>query len=247
MQTRVKTFICVLCILPFLLCAAPHTEGFRIPERLVFDLSWTGIRAGTATMEIRNDRDEIRVISTALSAQWVSAFYPVEDRVESVLVKGQNFFIGLPRLYRVNIREGRHRRSKEVTFEHSREKAVFQDHLKGEKGEMAIGKNTLDPLSGFYYIRMLKMEVGKPLSVNLFDSKKVWDVEVQVLRKERIDTVLGAVDTIVIRPVLKSEGIFSRKGDMFIWLTDDARRLPVRMQTKVAVGYVTATLVSGVY
>jgi hypothetical protein len=46
---------------------------------------------------------------------------------------------------------------------------------------------------------------------------------------------------------MKSEGIFNRKGDMYIWLTDDQRRIPVRMQTKVAVGSITATLVSGTY
>jgi len=44
------------------------------------------------------------------------------------------------------------------------------------------------------------------------------------------------VDTIVVKPLMKSEGIFNRKGDMFIWLTDDQKRTPVRMQTKVAVG-----------
>ena len=42
---------------------------------------------------------------------------------------------------------------------------------------------------------------------------------------------------------MKSEGIFYRKGDIFIWLTDDVKHIPVKMQTKVAVGSITATLV----
>jgi hypothetical protein len=46
---------------------------------------------------------------------------------------------------------------------------------------------------------------------------------------------------------MKSEGIFNRKGDMYIWLTDDLKRIPVKMQTKVAVGSITATLVGGIY
>jgi len=50
---------------------------------------------------------------------------------------------------------------------------------------------------------------------------------VQVVKKEEIETGFGTFKTILIRPVLQSEGIFSRKGDILIWLTDDAKRLPV--------------------
>jgi len=89
MYTHGRFFVCVLCILQVLFFTVPQSEGFGIPERLVYDLSWTGIKAGTATMEIRNDRDEMHIISTAFSAKWISAFYPVEDRVESVMEIGR--------------------------------------------------------------------------------------------------------------------------------------------------------------
>jgi hypothetical protein len=46
---------------------------------------------------------------------------------------------------------------------------------------------------------------------------------------------------------LKSEGIFFSKGDIFIWLTDDMNHIPVKVETKVAVGYVKATLIDGMY
>jgi len=66
-----------------------------------------------------------------------------------------------------------------------------------------------------------------------------------VLRKEKIKTSLGTFDTIVIKPLMQSEGIIDKKGEMFIWLTDDNRLLPVKMKTKVKIGSVTATLVGG--
>jgi hypothetical protein len=47
----------------------------------------------------------------------------------------------------------------------------------------------------------------------------------------------------VIKPLMKSEGIFYRKGDIIIWLTDDMKRIPVMVQTKVKIGHITATLV----
>jgi hypothetical protein len=113
--------------------------------------------------------------------------------------------------------------------------------------DVEIRDKTFDPLSSFYYIRTLKPQVGRSVYVEVLDNKKLWNVEVQIIRRERVSTRLGDFDTIVIKPLLKSEGIFNRRGDMYIWLTDDDRHVPVKLQTKVALGRVTATLTGGNY
>jgi hypothetical protein len=223
-------------------------SAFIIPEKLVYDLTWTGVKAGTAVLELVNDKDTIRVISTANSAPWVSVFYTVDDRVETILVKDKSkIFVGQPKNYRLKIREGRHRRDKEIVFDQAGHRAVFIDHLGKDRKEFVIQEDVFDPLSVLYYVRTMKLTVGKSVYVDIFDSKKLWNVEVQVLRKERISTIFGYTDTFVVKPLMKSEGIFNRKGEMFIWLTDDQKRIPVKMQTKVAVGAITATLTGGVY
>lgn len=226
----------------------PLAMSFNIPEKLVYDLTWAGIKAGTATLEIINEKDSIRIISTARSVDWVSVFYTVDDRIETRLVKRESpFFAGLPQNYRVRIREGRHRRDKEVIFDHQRLKATYIDYLNNKKRNVDIQADTFDPLSSFYYIRTLNIKVGTSVFVDVFDSKRIWNVEVQILRKEKIETKLGVFNTIVIKPLMKSEGIFNRKGDMYIWLTDDQKRIPVKFRTKVVIGHVTAILVGGNY
>lgn len=237
----------VLTALFFFLC--PLTaEPFSIPEKLVYDLTWTGVKAGTATLEIINDKDALKIISTAHSADWVSLFYTVDDRIESRLSRAETkSIVGSPQNYRIKTREGSHRRDNEVIFDIEKRKALFINHLEGKQKEVDIEENTFDPLSCLYYVRILKLETGKSVFVNIFDSKKMWNVEVQVLRKEIIKTSLGSFNTVVIKPLMKSEGIFNRKGDMYIWLTDDEKHIPVKMQSKVAVGSITATLVSGTY
>ena len=223
-------------------------EPFSIPEKLVYDLTWTGVKAGTATLEITNNKDLINIVSTARSADWVSVFYTVEDRVESRLFKTQTkSIIGLPQNYRIKTREGTHRRDNEIVFDVENLKASFINHIDGKTKEADIEEDTFDPLSCFYYVRTLKLEAGKSVFVNMFDSKKMWNVEIQVLRKEKIKTPLGSFNAVVIKPLIKSEGIFNRKGDMYIWLTDDPKHIPVKMQTKVAVGNIVATLVGGSY
>jgi hypothetical protein len=248
---RMKNYIYSIIFAVFffaLACSASAVGAFRVPENLTYDLTWTGIKAGTATLEIIQNSDTMHIVSTAKSADWISLFYTVDDRVESVLLNAHpTSHIGQPQNYRMKIREGRHRRNSEVVFDPGKHTALYIDHLGGEKKALPIHDNVFDPLSSLYYVRTMKLEVGKPVFVDVLDNKKMWDVEVLVLRKEKIRTTLGSFDTIVIKPLMKSEGIFNRKGDMLIWLTDDERRLPVMMRTKVAVGSITATLVGGEY
>ncbi|MBI5188101.1 MAG: DUF3108 domain-containing protein [Nitrospirae bacterium] len=218
-----------------------------MPEKLEYDLTWKGIKAGTASLEIINYGNKIKIVSTARSAKWVSVFYTVDDRVESTLIKNESAFIGQPLNYKLKIREGRHRRDKEIIFNHSTGKATYINYLEDERLDFNIPANIFDPLSSFYYLRTLDLEIGQSVFIDVFDSKKVWNVEIQILKKERLELPTGVFDTILVKPLMKSEGIFNRKGDILIWLTDDKRHIPVRMQTKVVVGSVVATLVGGDY
>jgi hypothetical protein len=234
--------------LVFLLGFSQGASAFAVPEKLVFDLTWAGVKAGTSTLETVNDEGRTRLISTARSADWISLFYTVDDRVVSLLRNEQTASaVGLPENYRIKLREGRHRRDKELVFDHANGQVTFIDHLSKRKKTFRIDAKTLDPLSSFYRVRTLKLEVGKSVYVDVFDSKKLWNVEVQVLRREKIKTKLGEFETVVIKPLLKSEGIFNKKGDVYIWLTDDKKRIPVKLESKIAIGSITATLVGGTF
>lgn len=232
----------------FLLVFSRSGSALTVPEKLVFELTWTGVKAGTSTLETVNDKGRTKIISTARSVDWVSLFYTVDDRVESLLRNEQTVsLICLPENYRIKIREGRHRRDKELLFDHANAQVTFIDHLGDEKKTYKIDGKTFDPLTSFYYVRTLKLEVGESVYVDVFDSKKLWNVEVQVLRREKIKTKMGEFETVVIKPLMKSEGIFNKKGDVYIWLTDDKKRVPVKLESKVAIGSITATLVGGTF
>lgn len=228
-----------------LLALAPTAFSFNIPEKLVYDVTWTGVKAGTATQEILVEKELLRVVSTVRSADWISVFFPVEDRVESLLTRGLPHRIGLPLKFRMKVSEGRARKDKEIIFDHGKGKARYINHQNGENASVDIGCQTYDTYSSFYYVRMLPLEVGKSVFVSVLDNKQLWNIEVQVLKKERLQTILGEVNTILIYPLVKNEGMFERKGAIHIWLTDDERRIPVKMKTKVAIGSITATLVGG--
>lgn len=243
-------FSFLFLILEFIMI--PAAMSFNIPERLQYDLTWTGIKAGESVMEVKDDGQNIQIVSKATSAKWVSVFYHVEDLVVTTLKKGRSKdfgenFIGTPYSYRLKIKEGKHRRDKEMTFDYEAKKVKYVNHLDKETVESEIGPSTMDALSSLYFVRGIPLEVGKPLYVEVYDSKKLYKIEVQVLKKETIETSLGEFKTILVKPIMKSEGIFNKKGDILIWLTDDEKRVPVLIKTKVAVGSIKATLVGGQY
>jgi len=237
-----------LFVTGFFLLAPCTAAAFGIPETLRYDISWAGIKAGESVIEIRQADDATIIAVTTTSVKWISVFYPVNDRVESRVASGPTpGTIGLPLTYRLKLSEGRHRKDKEVIFDSARSKAFYIDYLDDERKEFDLPGAVFDPLSSFYRIRGMHLEVGKSAYIRIFDSKKIYDAEVQVLRKERIQGPSGEVDTLVIKPMMKSEGIFYQKGEMLIWLSDDDKKIPLRMKSKVKIGSVTANLTGGQY
>jgi hypothetical protein len=243
-----KTVGCHFICLLVLLLSASSVLAFPVPERLEFEITYTGIPAGRAVQEVIMEGDEMHIVSTAHSAPWLKVFFPVDDRIESVLVKGgASPVIGVPRLYRERIREGWTRFQKDAVFDHQKLEVNTKDFLRNSETTRKITPKTFDTLSGFYFFRTVSLHVGTSYFIDIFDCKKLWNTEVKVLRREEIETPLGRFKTVVITPLLKSEGIFARTGEMHIWLTDDDRRIPVLMRSKVRIGSITATLVGGSY
>jgi hypothetical protein len=207
-------------------------------EKLYYDIYWMGIYAGKAFLEAENKNGIFRITSRVQSAPVISAFYKVEDFAESIVTNG------LPFKLRLKLQEGTHTSDKETVFDMGNRKITFINYLKGKKKEYDIPNDSVwDILSGFYFIRTRKLEAGKTAYVEIFDSNKFFRAEVNILNKETLQIPgIGEVSTLVIKPELKSEGLFKKTGDIFIWLTDDDRKIPVRVETRISVGNVVAEL-----
>jgi hypothetical protein len=207
-------------------------------ERLYFDIYWLGIYVGNATLEAVNNSGTVKISSQVHSAPVISAFYKVEDYAESRLENG------IPSFFKIKQREGRKRSNKETFFDMDNKKLIHINHIKGTKDEHSINtKNLWDVMSGFYYLRTQDLNVGETVYINIFDSNKFYQAEVQVLKKERVRLFNDSeIDSIVVKPVLKSEGLFQNKGDISIWLTDDENKIPVRVETEVPIGKVVAEI-----
>ena len=155
--------------------------------------------------------------------------------------------IGSPKAFKERISEGSFHTNKEAQFDLQRLKVSTRDFLKKVEKIDTISTRTFDTLSAIYFVRSVDLVPGRSIFIDIYDCKKLWNTEVKVLRREEIETPLGRFKTLVVRPVLKSEGLFARTGEVTVWLTDDRLRLPVMMTSKVKIGKIKATLVGGSY
>ncbi len=104
---------------------------------------------------------------------------------------------------------------------------------------------THDVVSAIYFMRTLPLSVGYTTGINVSDSGLVYKIPVRVVKRERQKTVLGNVWCFRVEPIVFGPGrFFEQEGRMEIWITDDARRIPVRAQINAAVGKVDIRLKS---
>lgn len=237
------TFVLILTLTSYTTAepTAALTDVPWIGERLVFEISWFKMKGGTAVLEVSegvevNGRKVHQISAVTNSNSFVDKFHKVRDRVDS-FVYADNL---ASCRFKVHQEEGRYRQDKEISFDYTKGTATY---TVGEKTSYyPIPFFVQDALSALYYLRTRELIIGKPFIIDVFEDKKLWQLEVQVLGRERISTPAGEFDTVLIKPLLKFEGIFQRKGDLYVWLTDDNRKMPVRMKSKIKIGSVYAEL-----
>ena len=221
-------------------------SALTIPERLVFDVSWKGVKAGSAVQTVTAQGDRITIVNTIRSSGLVSAFFSIDDRIESVLSRGARGE-GRPILYRENIKEGKRSTRKEARFNFSSLTVNSTDFLNQTEKKDSISVRTYDRLSSIYLIRSSNLEPGQSIFFHIYDFKRLWDAEVRVVKREEIRTPLGKFKTLMVTSQLSSNGVPAKAGNSTFWFTDDSRRIPVRIRTRLKVGEITLNLVAGNY
>lgn len=234
---------------------------YREGERLVYDVTWLGIRAGQATLEVRgvvnlDGHQAYHLVTTAQSGPLVSKFYKVDDRTESYLATEPMRALRFEK----DLREGRYRHSSQTGFDHEKGIVTFryldfsqvpkeitrleeaERYGKYVSQEFPFTPGALDELSVFYYVRSLPLTAGTTLLARVFASRKNWDLEIKVLGRETLQTILGPRQTVVVEPLLKFEGVFQQKGRVTVWITDDTDKVPVQMKSEVKIGSFVSTL-----
>jgi len=219
---------------------ASRQNAFSTGERLVFDVGYGFITAGEAIMSVpRYDtvagNQCFQVMFQVNSTPTFSWFYEVRDQYETYLdVEGI-----FPWRFEQHIKEGKYRRDFSAQFDQV-------NHLaKTTEGEFPIPSYVHDIVSAFYFARTLdfsKMRIGEKIHFQNFYKDSTYKLDVKFLGRQQIEVSAGTFNCLIVEPLAQEGGLFKSEGRALLWLSDDERKIPVKVSTKVIIGSIEAEL-----
>ena len=240
------TYVVFLFLGSHCLCFGEGSSCPFVPgERLQYKIKWGLVPVGRATLEVALPEDLNgtlchKFVLSVRTNEFADAFYKVRTRAESYLAA--DFSRSL--LYRKKQQEGKTERDVVVRFDYDRNLAFYSNYGKLER-KISIRPVAFDPLSIAYLFRLGEIKAGVRRSFPTCDGRVLQNVEVAVQAKEKIRVKAGEFEVFEATPALKNlRGVFKKspRGVLRIWYSADARRIPVKMSSKVTVGSFTARL-----
>jgi len=220
--------------------------AFYPGEKLTYSLKWGFIPAGQSVLEILPDTSISgqQAYHFQLKAQtnaFIDKIYQVRDQIDAYASIDMTHSLH----YQKIVREGRTKRDIIVTFDWKKNFAQYSN-FNEKKDPIPIPLQTFDPLSAFYYLRLYLPVSGKTMQTTVTDGKKCVSGVVKYIKRESISVPFGTFSTWLIEPDIKDVGgVFekSKNAKIQIWITDDERRIPVLLRSKVIVGSFYAELI----
>ena len=229
--------------------AASKALPFSVGERMVFRATWGPVPAGEAVIEVLpavtiDGIPAHHFAMTTTTNSQVDLFYRIRERQDS--------YTDIPMTRTLQYRKkstGNHPRDVIVTYDWLNRTATYASFGHAEK-PVEILPGSFDPLALFFVIRTHRLKEGDVIEIPVTDGKKSIAVKATVVGRETL-TIDGKIyDTFIVVPDMERlQGVVGKKGDpaLKIWFTADERQVPVKIQSKVAVGSFVFELISATY
>lgn len=238
--------------LPQLPYRRPAKDPLQVGERLEFEITYFGVPAGTFTLETLpfqwiNGRKVYHVRGTARSTGVFRLFYRLDDTIESFL--DYDSLVSLR--FQCELNETKQLKKSVEINDPVQAKTYFWNRWKPSDNpfrevqkEAVIPALIQDSLSALFFTRMQEFTEASPVSTfSIASESNNWDAVITHVRGDRLKVAnLGEVNAKVFKMEAKYQGILKRSGDSFLWLSDDDRRIVLRLEAHVKIGTVVATL-----
>jgi hypothetical protein len=224
-----------LIILALLVCAPVCAE---IPEAITskhtwsYEVEWRLIRAGSARMTWTPGSGGYQGDLHIESAGLVSKLYRVSDdytaRMNEQLCAST---------VKIQAEEGKRRRDTDITF--SKGKAEYSERDRLKNNTVVMAKETPTPdcvheyIGALQRLRFQRPELGQSVQIPLSNGKKAGAVKVDAQEREEVSTPLGKFKVIRYEVFMFNDVIINKKARLYVWLTDDDRRLPVQIRVRM--------------
>jgi hypothetical protein len=223
--------------------AKKNTLAFKDGEQLSYRLKYGIFTGAEANLRVEESgvkfegKPTYRIVVDGKTAGSFDIFFKVRNRYESFIDRNTL----TPFYYTENRREGKYRRTDKVTFDHDEKKITAQSGTYPFKGQI------FDLPSAYYFARELdlsKVKVGEELKLQYFSENKVETLGIVYLGKETISCSLGTFNCLKFSPSIIAGRIFRKDSKLYLWITNDGNRIPIKAQVEILVGTVTLEISS---
>ena len=225
-------------------------NAFTTGEKLTYEIGYGFLTGGYATLNVDNNTIDIngrKCLNVNVNAHSASTF--------EIVYKFKNDYkcyidqLGIfPWIVEMDKSEGDYTEYKKSEFDQNNNKINVTKKVRGgaeEKSQYSVSDYTLDEITAFYYSRTLDFSNKQPgdvLTFNVFMGDNVKELKVKYLGKEDTDVPAGEFRCFKVQPLLKESELASKVDDVFIYITDDANKIPGLVQMKIVIGSIKVKL-----
>jgi hypothetical protein len=222
--------------------APPRTERpvpFAVGETLSYDVSWSSyLTAGSATTTVKEKKPSFGSTAyyivaegrpTTLLSKLYSVYYKIDTLLDSVTL--------LPQRGSVYSEEGKRHRFKASQFDRVAKKVLFEYKADTTvKADFATSAVTQDALSAVYVLRAIPLKAGDKMTMPVTDNGINYKVQFDVGGVEKVRTPMGEQPALKVRLSVFDDKNAAVGKNVAIWISEDARHLPVKLQADLPVG-----------
>ncbi len=228
--------------------AEPAALRFAPGETATYSVAIGRFRIGEARLSVEGLETigNVDVVKTSLDVEGGPPFFRVEVDVSSWAEPGSMRSHRFER----NIREGPKRYRDRYVLDQengtytaerwSEDLKSFEPSTAETSGAMPA--DAIDEIAVLYLARTLPLEVGDEYRMERYFKPRSNPIVIRVLKREEVRVPAGRFQTIVVEPIIPEIRVFQAKKKPRVWITDDERRIIVKVQTSAAVGAVALNL-----
>lgn len=217
------------------------TPVFKAGEQLSYTLKYGFFTAARADLRVETSdktfegHPAFHIVADGQTAGAFDLLYKTRNRYETYIDKTTL----LPYFYTENRHESSYKHSDNVTFNH------HDDKITANKGVFPYKGKVFDFLSAYYFSRSIdvsKIKIGDTFDLKYFLEDGVHTLSITYVGKEKVESDLGVFNCLKFNPTIIPGRVFRKDSKLYLWITDDNNRIPLKAHVELVVGSLTMGL-----
>jgi len=166
---------------------------------------------------------------TPLVSKLYSVYYKMDSLIDSYTL--------LPQRGSIYSEEGKRHRFRTTLFDRKTNNVHFEYQVDGvAKSDFAASPVAQDALSAIYVLRAVPFKAGERMTMPICDNGTNYKLQVDITGPESVKTGLGTISALRLNLTLFDARNVRVGRNTAVWMSDDARRLPLQLRADLPIG-----------